>query len=61
MPDLRTRENIGKQTKNRPKTGRCLFWQPKIAGFRTILALHDAEICENLDMLEEFLNDLQNQ
>ena len=38
-----------------------LFWQPKIDNIRTAVSLYEAEIQENLDLLEEFLNDLQNQ
>lgn len=38
-----------------------LFWQPQIDNIRTTISLYEAEILDNLDLLEEFLNDLQSQ
>jgi len=37
-----------------------LFWRPRIVNIRTDITLHYAEIQDNLDMLEEFLNNLKH-
>ena len=36
-----------------------LFWQPQLDDFRTAISLYEAEIQENVDLLEEFINDVQ--
>ena len=37
-----------------------LFWQSQYDNFRTDVTLHYAEIMENLNALEEFLNSIQS-
>ena len=37
------------------------LWQSTVSKFRTAIPLYEAEILDNLDLLEEFLNDLQSQ
>lgn len=59
MPDLRTRESIRKPIKKPQKCG-FLSWQPQIDNIRTAITLHYAEIQENLNALEGFLNNIRH-
>lgn len=48
-----------KTNKKTAKMRFYLFWQPQIDNIRTAISLYEAEIQENLDLLEEFINDVQ--
>ena len=51
-----------KVLENKQKTAKMRFyqsWQPQIDNIRTEISLSEAEIQENLDSLESFLNDLK--
>ena len=58
-PNLRTAESIAKPIKKPTQKVGLNFWQPQIDNIRTTIALYEAEIQENLDLLEEFINDVQ--